>query len=74
MGFPNLPGPTVCGNASLAPGQRIAVLSSHANAFAEAAQALAQVGLGAQPLDREEIQGPIAGFAITFLRIARGPA
>ncbi len=74
LGFPNLPGPTVCGNASLAPGQRIAVLSDHANAFAEATQALARVGLGAQQLDREEIEGPIAGFAVTFLRIAKGPA
>ena len=67
-GFPNLPDRRMCDQDLLEPGQLIAILSARPQAFAEAAQALAHVGLVAEPLRREEIPGPIPGFAVVFLR------
>jgi 4-amino-4-deoxy-L-arabinose transferase-like glycosyltransferase len=68
LGFPDLRDRRLCDGVQLAPGMRIAVLSNDAAAFDRAAQTLDRLGFEVHLLGREEIPGPIPGYALTFLR------
>ncbi|HYG65827.1 MAG TPA: hypothetical protein VEL74_24820, partial [Thermoanaerobaculia bacterium] len=60
-------GAVMCDGTPLVAGQRIAVLSTDPAAFDQADRSLRGVGLAARLLERQEIAGPVPGFAVTFL-------
>jgi len=66
--FPVIENPRMCDGAHLVPGMQIAVLSSDPSAFEKAHAALRGIGISSRRLKREEIPGPMRGFAITYLR------
>ena len=68
LDFPDLPDRRLCDGEHLAPGMTIAVLSNDAAAFDKAARTLFGLGFEARLLGREEIPGPIPGYALTYLR------
>jgi dolichyl-phosphate-mannose-protein mannosyltransferase len=65
--FPVLHDGNNCDGTPIAPGQRIAILSSRADAVAQATASLRNIGFSGRLLERQEIPGPAVDFTVTFL-------
>ncbi len=74
LDFPDIQAGRMCDGVQLGPGVPIAILSADPAAFKKAATALHSIGLSAQFLGWEEIDGPSRGFALTYLRTEKGPS
>lgn len=71
--FPNVDATgRMCDGVQLAPGTRIAVLSTDPQAYSKADASLRGIGLSSRLIERLEIPGPVDGFAITVLE-AKAP-
>ncbi|HXO19186.1 MAG TPA: hypothetical protein VOA87_04590, partial [Thermoanaerobaculia bacterium] len=69
MSFPRILTCKACDDRDLAPGMKLAVLSTRPQAFGEAVAALRGIGLDGRLVGHEEIRGPAPTFDITVIEI-----